>query len=211
METGQTIPIALLERPIEGIGLHQAKEERSTLGRQLDSERPTLLVFLRHFGCTFCREMVKDIRIAADRADALEESNADAAGRRRYPRVVFVHQGDLDHASDFFGKHWPGACAISDRQKVLYGEFGLSRGSMGQFCGPRPLACGVRALLKGHGIGRPVGDVFMMPGLFLVSPGGQILHRHHFEHAGHHPDFSRFADSPIPVPAARTAPAGAIL
>lgn len=193
MDVGQSLSASLLNLPVEGIGLHWAEDEQSTLGQQLDPQGPTLLVFLRHLGCTFCRKMVREIRIAADRADALDGAEGEDAGGRRYPRVVFVHQGDLDRAGEFFGKFWPGACAISDVERALFGEFGVGRGSAGQLCGPRVLACGMKALLKGHGVGRPVGDPFMMPGIFLISPEGHILARHHFEHAGDHPDFPSFA------------------
>lgn len=199
MDVGQTLPASLLQQPIEGIGLHWAQDEQSTLGQQLDPAAPTLLVFLRHFGCTFCRKMVKEVRVAADRADALDKAQGENAGGRRYPRVVFVHLGDLDRAGEFFGEYWPGACAISDVDKALYGEFGLARGSVGQLCGPRALACGVRAMLQGHGIGRPVGDPLMMPGLFLVSPQGRILRRHLFAHIGDHPDFSSFVPATEPL------------
>ena len=50
---------------------------------------------------------------------------------------------------------------------------------------------------KGHGIGKPVGDPWIMPGLFLTRADGQILWRHRFEHAGDHPDFANlFVDEP---------------
>ena len=40
-----TIPPALLNRPVQGLNL-----QPGTLADQLDDQRPTLLVFLRHFG-----------------------------------------------------------------------------------------------------------------------------------------------------------------
>jgi hypothetical protein len=52
---------------------------------------------------------------------------------------------------------------------------------------------GLRALRKGHFIGRPVGDPWMMPGMFLVADGA-ILWSHDFEHAGDHPDFDTIAE-----------------
>lgn len=60
---------------------------------------------------------------------------------------------------------------------------------MKEMFGPEVWACGVRATLKGSFIGRPVGDPWTMPGLFLVQ-GDKILWRRDFRHAGDHPDWS---------------------
>lgn len=56
----------------------------------LSAERPQFVVFLRHFGCTFCREMVSDI---AARRQAIE-----AAGSQ----LAFVHLGAEEKAKNFF-------------------------------------------------------------------------------------------------------------
>jgi len=46
----------ILDAPVSGVNLAPG-----TLRAQL-GERPTLLVFLRHFGGIFCREAVADLR-----------------------------------------------------------------------------------------------------------------------------------------------------
>src|SRR5687768_14158488 len=104
------IPPDVLDEPVTGGSLHAGHDGRTTFRSQLDPERPTLLVLLRHLGCIFCREMVKDVRIAADRADSL----AGGTGEKHYPRVVFVHTAGPDDAARFFGRYWPGAPAVSD-------------------------------------------------------------------------------------------------
>jgi hypothetical protein len=35
-----------------------------------------------------------------------------------------------------------------------------------------------------------VGDPWVMPGLFLLDPAGDVVWRHDFEHAGDHPDWN---------------------
>ena len=95
-----------------------------------------------------------------------------------------------DQGGDFFGDYWPGSPAISDPHKRLYDAFGLERGTVGQMFKPAVWACGVRALRKGHRVGRPVGDPWEMPGLFLLDPGGGVTWSHDFKHAGDHPDFA---------------------
>ena len=185
MALPDSIPPEMLDEPVSGGGLHTGDRGASTLRDQLDPAGPTLLVFLRHLGCIFCREMVKDIRIAADRADAGQPE-------KRYPRVVFVHSATAELGARFFGRFWPGASAISDPEKRLYRAAGLGRGTFIQLLGPRAIAAALRGLLKGHTIGSPAGDPWMMPGLLLVSPQGRILHRHVPRHAGDHPRFDTF-------------------
>lgn len=185
METRDQLSPALLAEPVAGGGLHVEADGVATLRAQLDPARPTLLVFLRHLGCVFCREMVKDIRIAADRADAGQAES-------RYPRVVFVHTAPVDRAARFFGRYWPGVTAVSDPERRLQRAAGLARGTLGQLFGPRVLLGALRAIWKGHFVGRPAGDPWMMPGLLLVSPAGRVLYRHSFRHIGDHPPFDRF-------------------
>ncbi|MEM1126406.1 MAG: peroxiredoxin-like family protein [Bacteroidota bacterium] len=163
------VPASVLDHPVEGVNLTPG-----TLRDQL-GETPTLLVFLRHFGCIFCREMVGDLRKASTQQAA-------------YPPVLFVYQGTPEQGRAFFEGLWPEARAIADLPRVLYDAFGLERGSVGQMFGPVVWACGVRAAAKGHFIGAPVGDPWVMPGLFLVE-GPTVRWHHDFAHAGDHPAF----------------------
>ena len=75
----------------------------------------------------------------------------------------------------------------------LYQRFGLARGSAAQMFGARVWACGVRAALKGHFIGKPVGDPWLMPGVFVVH-GEQVLWQHDFVHAGDHPNIPKLVN-----------------
>lgn len=76
------IPKDILEREVIGLNL-----AGRTLAGQLTAP-VNLLVFLRHFGCVFCREMVADVRNAAT-----QEAN--------YPNVVFFYQGTVEQGQDF--------------------------------------------------------------------------------------------------------------
>ena len=91
--------------------------------------------------------------------------------------------GNPDEGARFLEERWPEARAVSDEKKELYGAFGLSRGSLGQLLGPRVFLAGLQSALKGHGIGKPVGDPIQMSGWFLVDRK-KILWRHVHEHAG---------------------------
>lgn len=65
---------------------------------------------------------------------------------------------------------------------------------MKEIFGPEALACGLRATLKGNLAGVPVGDLWAMPGLFLVK-GDSVIWRHKFRHIGDHPDFASIVES----------------
>jgi hypothetical protein len=106
-----------------------------------------------------------------------------------YPPVLFVHPGRVEDGELFFGEFDPDARAIADPDAVLHQTFGLKRGSLAQMFGPAVWACGMRAGRKGHGVGRPVGDPWRMPGFFLVE-GARIVGQYQSRHAGDHPDFA---------------------
>jgi hypothetical protein len=169
----QRITDPLLDRPIEGLRL-----SGRSLRDNLDSTGPTLLVFLRHFGCIFCREMVRDVRKASS-----------VAG---YPPVIFFAQADPEQARRFFEKHAPEARVVCDPAKSFYDALELKHGSMTEMFGPRVWACAMRAMAKGNsvGVGSVIGDPWTMPGVFLVEGDGSATWQHHFAHAGDHPDWS---------------------
>lgn len=101
----------------------------------------------------------------------------------RLPPVLLVHMGTPEDGASFFAERWPEARAVSDASKQLYAAFGLTPGSLGQLFGARVFLAGLDAAMRGHGIGRPVGDPMMMSGWFLVD-GPSVLWEHVHEHAG---------------------------
>lgn len=99
---------------------------------------------------------------------------------------MLVHQGSVEKGEELLEKLWPDAPAIADPERRLYAAFGLGRGSLGQLLGPATWLAGLRALLKGHFAGRPVGDPLTMPGAFLVE-GRRVIWARPFDHAGDQP------------------------
>ena len=106
-----------------------------------------------------------------------------------YPSVLFCYMGSVAEGEAFFTTAWPEARAVSDPEQIFYGGFGLERAGFGQVFGPGAMACSLRAAGKGHIVGKPVGDPWQMPGLFLVQ-GPDVLWAHDFAHIGDHPDFT---------------------
>lgn len=161
------IPTPLLEAPVFGINLRS-----ETLGGNL-SPQGTLLVFLRHFGCIFCREMVADLR-----------RQAITGGER--DRVLFFYQGTVPEGREFFAEHWPHAQGIADQPLRFYQGFGVPKASLIQAFGPAVWHRGMKSFGKGHRPGKFQGDIRQMPGLLWVRDS-RIVWRHDFEHAGDHP------------------------
>ena len=97
--------------------------------RALAAQSPALVVFLRSFGCTFCREAMADVAAARD--------DIRAAGAQ----VAFVHGGSAAEADRWFAKYGlADVTRISDPALAHYRAFGLGR--TGAAGAGRSAACG---------------------------------------------------------------------
>lgn len=112
----------------------------------------------------------------------MEELRARAGGPG-FPEPLLVHPGSPEEGEAFFASRWPEARAVSDPEGGLYEAFGIGRGSARQLVGPRALAAWLKAVLSGHGFGKPAGDPRRMSGWFLVHDR-RIVWSHVHEHAG---------------------------
>ena len=167
---------SILDAPVAGRHLCPG-----TLRDQIGS-RPTLLVFLRHLGCLFCREWLADLR---------RQASADPT----FPAILFFHLGSTEQGDAFFSALAPEARAVSDADRLFYHAFGVPRAPKRQMLNPRVWLCGVRASGKGHRPGMPIGDPFQMPGLFLIE-GDRIAWSFLPAHMGELP---QVADIPRPL------------
>ncbi len=162
------------------------REFRTNTGQRLDDlarSAPQLVVFLRHAGCTFCRQTLADI--AAQR-DQIESSGCG---------IVFVHLGDGDpEAEEVFSRYGVDDIPrISDPSCRLYRQFGLDLGGFSQLFGLRVWIQGfIAGCLRGHGIGRAKGNSFQMPGVYLYHCG-VILNGYQPELASDRPDYAAIA------------------
>jgi peroxiredoxin len=124
------------------------------------ASRPLFLVFLRHFGCTFCREAVDTI--------SKERRAIEAHGSR----LAFVHLGTEEKAQWFFKPY--GLLDVprfSDPEGPLYQAFGLMRWEWRQYFNSESIARMLLAWTHGHFTGIPAGDIQRMPGAFLMDHG----------------------------------------
>ncbi|MBP8726710.1 MAG: AhpC/TSA family protein [Saprospiraceae bacterium] len=152
---------------------------------QINQEGEVMLVFLRHFGCTFCREAMQE----------LSRMKADIANRG--VRLVLVHMAKDDLAFKYFQKYDLLDChRISDPDCRFYQEFGLVKGTFNQLFGFRSWFRSIEAgLIKGHGFGAQLGDGFQMPGVFIISRG-KIISEFRHKFASDKPDYLNMVECP---------------
>lgn len=167
------IPPEILEAPVSGVNLAPGPL-RDQIG-----DGPTLLVFLRHFGCVFCRETVADLRAASV-----------APG---FPPLIFFFQGSPTEGRALLRRDWPGARAVADPQLRFYDAFGVGRMSPLQLLRPGLWSAERRAKAKGIEGGPRSGDIWRMPGIFLVE-GDRVLWKHDFRHVGDAPDLAELLE-----------------
>jgi peroxiredoxin len=150
--------------------------------KKISDERPVLLVFLRHFGCNFCREAMADICKARPKIEA----NGTC--------IVLVHMSDEETAARYFKKYKiDDIASVSDPELHLYKAFGLARGTINQIMGFRSFLRGFKTIvIDGHGAGAVIGDGLQMPGVFMIYKGeirDSYIHQNTYER----PDYLRLS------------------
>lgn len=144
--------------------ISEPKSQRGATLAKLSAERPVLVVFLRHSGCTFCRETLAEL---ARQRHALQARGID---------VALVHMSPLMQATQMVAKYGlEDVHRFSDPHCKIYRAFELPRAGFLNLLGPRTWWRGVQAgLFQGHGMGRQVGDGFRLHGAFLLHHGRVI-------------------------------------
>lgn len=182
------------DRRTVGTALNIAHDQHGRSLANLSGDGRVLLVAVRHFGCTFCRETLADIR--AQRADLAA----------RGVRVAILHPAtSADAAPALARAGLADLPAIADPSGAVAAALGIERGSFLALLGPRNVVRAIPALLSGHGIGYPVGDPLRMPAAFVIERGRVVAHQHH-RFAGERVDFRALAGAGAPNPVPPLAP-----
>ncbi|MBY0356852.1 MAG: AhpC/TSA family protein [Candidatus Obscuribacterales bacterium] len=164
--------------------LKSAQDQYHTSLLELSQNSPVLLVFLRHFGCCFCREALADIHNILPK---LDDSGV---------KVVLVHMAQDEEASTLLAEYGLADLSrISSADQGLYRSFGLDRANFDQILDPEFWTRGIDALFHGHPIGPLLGDGFQMPGIFLLHKG-KILKSFRHKQAGERPNYLSLASCP---------------
>lgn len=177
----ETSSAALSVAPLLEKVLAEYSDQYNVSLLEITNSSPTLLLFLRHFGCPFCRETLSDIHNLLPELERLGI------------RPVLVHMGDEEDTFALFAKYGLSPLSrVSSPNRMLYKAFGLERAKTGEFlCADTVRRCG-EALLGGHSPGKVQGDLMQMPGVFLVHRN-RILSSFRHKHAGDRPDYVRLS------------------
>ncbi len=152
---------------------------------ELSADGPVLLVFLRHFGCIFCRESLYDI---SRKFQEFVDSGV---------KPVFVHMDENQTAEEYFRKFGlPKVEHVSDPDCRYYEVFGLVKGKYSQLFGLKTWLRGAEvAATKGIYPAAPgVGDGLQMPGIFLIRDAKVVYSFIHHSVADK-PDYHSFIRS----------------
>jgi thiol-disulfide isomerase/thioredoxin len=165
-----------------GAALATVRAESGASLLELAEASPVLLVFLRHFGCSFCRKAISDV--------------AELGGelRARGVRPVFVHLGPPELAKVYFEYYGIGDVErVSDPEGAVYRHpaFALRRQSLlWQVVSPVVWAGWLKGAIFKHGIGKIRGDGQQMPGIFFLR-GARIVRRFVYKTIADEPDYLR--------------------
>lgn len=119
-------------------------------------DAPVALVFLRHFGCVFCRYQVAQLRSAADLP------------------IYFVCMESAEEAAAFKAEHRSPHHFISDPERKLYEKYGVKRGTTGQLFSLRTIGQGIKATLSGSFQGKPTSDPMQLGATIIIDQSGGV-------------------------------------
>ena len=126
----------------------------------LSEEKPLLVVFIRHLGCIFCKEMLAKL------AETRSLIEAKGVG------ILIIHMGPEEEVHKLFESYNLGDVqTLLDKHRVLYKEFELEKGSLMDHFGPKVIYKAIIAFFNGSRQTKIQGNPYQLPGAFLVYKG----------------------------------------
>ncbi len=126
------------------------------------ADRGLALVFLRHYGCPFCKEHAREID---SRSGELR-----AAGIS----IALIGCGTSDEARAFRDELRLNNPVFNDADRKAYEAYGVGVASVGAVLNPRVMVGGVRAAAKGFLPRRSSGHPLQLQGQFLIGRDGTV-------------------------------------
>lgn len=120
------------------------------------------LVFLRHFGCPFCKEHARELN---RKRDAFGAAGVE---------IVMIGTGTAEQADAFRRELDLRDPVLTDPAGEAYRAFGLVEAPLRSLLDPRVIAGGARAAIKGFLPRKPQGRPLQLPGQFLIDRSGTI-------------------------------------
>ena len=152
--------------------------------KDLSLSQPVLLVFLRHFGCVFCKEALDDLSKMTDKFDL------------KKVKLVLVHMAEPSIADTYFKDFkLTDASRISDPDLNFYTRFGLIKGGFSQLYGLSSWIRGYSLQQQGFKseLAKQLGDSTQMPGIFTVL-NSKIVDSYIHKRASEQPDYDQLLD-----------------
>ncbi len=146
-----------------------------------------VVVWLRHYGCLFCREQAAEFRA---RSGDMEDRGA---------LLVFVGNGEPRYASEFRDQHCPDCTLLTDPDLASYRVIGARSGLLNTV-GPQAWGAAVRALSRGARQKNVRGSPFQQGGVLVIAPGDDVVYSYLSKAAGDHPRVDDVIAA-IPAPA----------
>lgn len=157
--------------PIRDIALPDS-DGGSVVMRDLWCDSHAVLVWLRHYACTFCRSYVTEI------SKHVEEIGALGA------KVAGIGMGSVPSANAF-KREWNVTFPILvDDQRITYQALELTRGRFVDVYGARVLLKGARNNLRGYPQGQAQQDAYQLGGVVVVQEGGDIRYLYRAKFSG---------------------------
>lgn len=130
------------------------------------------VVFLRHFGCIFCREHAVRLRKSYDQF------------LNRQLTVVAIGLGTPEDARGFAQWMKLPYPVLAAPSTDIYAAWGLGQTTGADMLNPALFKAGVRAITQRVTQGKATGDSKQLPGTFLVSSESVVLWSHIAKHPG---------------------------
>jgi len=127
------------------------------------AQKALALIFVRHFGCQFCREHVATIK---QKVSEFDTQDID---------ILVIGNGTPARAAAFATDMKTPFPVMTDPSGKTQQAYGLGAAPATAILKPQELLGGARALFKGFIPHRPQGDSQQLAGQFLIAPTGTIL------------------------------------
>lgn len=142
------------------------------------AEKPLLLAFTRHFGCTQCKEMLEELTAGKE---SIEKAGLG---------IVVVMQGSPEETGEFAKKFAPGLFVLADPERKAYQAYGLERGNLFQtVINPKVWSAISKSRKKGYQVELPPAgqDARQMSGTFIIGRNGTIELPYYYDNIADHP------------------------
>ncbi len=154
----------------------------------LSEERPVLVVFLRHGGCPFCRQVLAQ----------LQGLSKQMAAQNLQPAIV--HMMNDSQADKLLTRYQlQNVHHFSDPDRKLYQLFQIKRGNLAETFGPAIWWSGFKTtILSGFLPGIPGKDLHQL-GAALVLDKGKVVASHISKNSADLPDWDQLLTCEIPL------------